>query len=266
MTTIALSISEAGWKDWLGAVADTRYLRCLDVPADLALDETGDFLAHAEQAGLRVWSVCDLVAPEVARNTTELADAPRHELLGNLCLRIKRAGAAGIALGSFDVGVGKALAEVSDTGLGRRVQFLRRLMPAAAEAGLTVALPARYPPAYPGSRQWDNVGNVIHEVMHPNCKYAVDIFPSELPVDFDIPQFLRQCGYQMGVIRFNYEPMVGEGFEPGQDEAWARVLQRHAFRGGVVFRPRNVKTADAMERVCGQADQWANTFWNVFKA
>ena len=265
MTTTALSIPDSNWNMWVEAVADTRYIRHLEVPAELVLSGDAALSETAAQSGLRVSFVRDLVAPEAARNATELADAPRHELIGNLCSRIKCAGDYGVSLGTLDVGVGNIPAENPEKELARRVQFLRRLMPAAAEAEVTIALPARYPPAYPGARQWENVGNIIHEVMHPECKFAVDVFPAELPPDFDIPQFLRQCGYQMGVVRFNYEPLLGEGFEPGQDELWARALQRHAFRGGVVFRPRNVESEEAVKRVCTTADRWANTFWNVFK-
>ncbi len=263
MTTTALSIPDEHWDVWLDAVADTRYIRNLEVPAELVLGIDAQLPEKAGQAGLRVSFVRDLVAPEAARNATELADAPRHELIGNLCSRIKCAGDYGVILGTLEVGVGAA--GNSENDLARRVQFLRRLMPASAEAEVTIALPARYPPAYPGARQWENVGNIIHEVMHPNCKFAVDVFPAELAPDFDIPQFLRQCGYQMGVVRFNFEPALGEGFEPGKDELWARALQRHAFRGGVVFRPRNVVSEEAIIQVCKTVDRWANTFWNVFK-
>jgi hypothetical protein len=95
--------------------------------------------------------------------------------------------------------------------------------------------------------------------MHPCCRLAVSLVPSELAADVDVEGFVRSCYFYVSVLRFQYAPAPGEDLDAVSQSRWATALQQHGYRGTVIFRPRTGET-DRLSEVCARIDHWAELY------
>ncbi len=237
MVTRAVGIQQAYWQEWLHALSGLSRLREVEVPASL-LRESGLFLPAADRHGVRVKSVRDLLSPEVARYLGELSGNSLAALSESVIKEFAKYRLAGVETVGSGCGLEKLPAKEEEKALRMRVELLKRLAGAAADQGLVLCVPLRYPEEVPDSGDWVRVVNIVHDVMHPACRLAVNIFPGELDPEFDPMLFMRNCGFRLGLLRICYEPALGEGIGADEISAWAHALKWHGFRGNVVFAPR----------------------------
>ena len=255
MIECALSIpATESWQAWVRAAADLPLLRSLECPGEL-LEEDGLAVA-ADRAGLEWVHVHDLLPPATARHLAEttLPDAASwrrsiDRLTGACaCLGVRRA--------SLDLGLDRLIGTDFSDGLERRLHLLAPFFGAEASWPLDLCVDVRRPPAFPGSREWEAAGNLIHELQGKPFGLCVDVYPAEPGPDFALDEFLRQCVLHTRVLRILYCPRLGDAIDCETRERWSTALRRHGFRGVVVFCPR-VTDPDELPRILASADRWA---------
>ena len=255
MITCAVNVAENRWREWLDAVGNMTVVRDVEFPASLLINES-NAMALAERYGLKVSHAQDLLPPEVARYLTESPLRGRDDVLPCLGNTLKQCRAGGVRSVSLEMGLDRIGEATLEQDLAERIKLLRSLMPVADSQRLTLCIQVRYPRAFPGSREWEYAGNLVHEVMNPCCRLAVNLVPSDFPQDFELRNFIRSCYFNIGIVRFHYDPALGENLTMDTQAEWAAVLQNHGFKGGVVFCPR-VSGPDGIATACSQIDQWA---------
>ncbi len=256
MNSIVLAIPDQNRGHWLELAAKTRAFRKIEMSWEgfLAPEAEDGILA---ERGLDLVAIRDLIASEVTRNLVGLSNQMRQQAQAILSARLVEIRNREVRTAIFDLGVGRNVGDGGDFNFARRVKFMRDLMAVAASQEVKVCLQARYPRAYPTAPQWDMVGNVIHEVMHPNCRLALDLYAAELPPGFQVRDFLRRCGCHLSVLRLHFEPMAGEGLSGGFIEQWREALDGYLFKGMVVFSPDGSIEAGSILGLLRRMRQWA---------
>lgn len=255
MITTAISIPDEQWEAWLDAVGELNVTREIEVNARLLVQEE-QLARRAQRLGIIISCARNLVSPEVALYFSDLTDNARQELAAGVLSLLVTLRENGVRAAMLGLGLERIQADTAAVEIADRIAFLRRVAPTADEQGINLCLPIRCPSEIPHSKGWDYAGNIIHDVMHAACRIGVNVLPGELDENFDVNEFLRKCGFQMGLLRFVYEPRFGEEFTPAQAQQWARMLRWHGFKGSVVFAPRNVQEDD-ISHVCRRIDDCA---------
>jgi len=253
-----VSVAEADWEEWLHAVGNMKIVRDVELPVSLLAGDS-NALKLAERYGLTVAHARDLLPSNTARYLGESPAAGRDDVLTCLKHALVRCRDAGARSVSLEMGLERIGDATFEQDLAVRVRLLRGLMPVADSHAVTVCVQVRHPPRFPGAKEWGCAGNLVHEVMHPRCRLALDVVPSELADGFVVEEFVRSCYFQAGGVRFHYDPSLGESPDPESQAEWAAALHRHGFRGPVVFRPR--VTGEAMiAEACAGIDAWAELY------
>lgn len=255
MISCAVGVTEPQWRDWLHEVGNLKVVRDIELPVSL-LAHDAEAMRQVENRGLRLVVAHDLLPADVARHLAESSTLDRGNVLACLEETLDHCRNAGARLVTLEMGLNRIAEAGAAEALAERVAFLRQLVPVADERRLTICVQVRTPRSFPGSREWEHAANVVHEVMHPACRLAVNLVPADLPGDFDIAAFVRSCTFHLGVLRFHYAPALGDALDGAALDAWHEVLLQHGFRGSMVFCPR-VGGGAGIGEVCAGIDRWA---------
>lgn len=258
MITCAVSVADEAWKAWFEAVGNMKAVRDLECSAAV-LAAGAEPLALARRLGLRMAHARDLLPPDIARYLTESPARGRDDVLAYLKKTLALCHAAGVNSVCLQMGLDRVGESTFQHDFGERVRLLRALMSEADRLKLTVCVRVRHPRAFPGSKEWEHAGNLVHEVMHPCCRLALDLVPAELSGPEEVETILRAVCFNTGLVRLHYQPAVGEQLEPASQAQWAAALNRHGFKGGVVYCPR-VGSEEAIGAAAAQIDAWAAAF------
>lgn len=258
MTNCAVSVAEDQWQAWLEAIGEMNVVRDVEFPVSLVAGEVGA-VRLAEQYGLTASFARDLLPADIARYLTESSVADRNDVGTHLRNLIADCRACGVRSVSFEMGLDRIRENRFEQDFEQRVRLLRALIPCADQLSVSICVQVRYPKSFPGSKEWEHAAALVHEVMHPNCRLAVNLVPEEFPESFDIATFVRSCSFRIGTLRFHHGVASGESLDDDGMRAWAEALRGHGFKGGVVFSPR-VSEADAFPAACRRIDGWARLF------
>jgi hypothetical protein len=258
MITCAVSVADEVWKAWFEAVGNMKAVRDLECSAAV-LAAGAEPMALARRLGLRMAHARDLLPPDMARYLTESPARGREDVLACLKKALALCHGAGVSSVCLQLGLDRIGDATFQHDLGERVRLLRALIPDAERLKLTVCVRVRYPRAFPGSKEWEHAGSLVHEVMHPCCRLALDLVPAELTGSDGADAVLRAVGFNTGLIRLHYQPAAGEQLDPASQARWATALNQHGFKGGVVYCPR-VTSEEAIRGAAAQIDAWAAAF------
>ncbi len=258
MITCAVSIDESRWRPWLDAVGSMQVVRDVELPAGLVVDEPAA-LALADHCGLRVSLAHDLLPSDVTRYLGESPAAGRSDVIACLQDIIGRCRASGVRAVTLELGLDRIGDTTYEENFAERLRLLRGLMPVADRERIAVCVQVRYPRSYPSSKAWEYAGTLVHEVMHPSCRLAVDLVPGEFAPDAQPEDLVRLCYFRTELFRFHYDPALGEDLADGGQAEWAGALHRHGYKGAVVFCPR-IDGEDGMEEACRNIDRWAQMY------
>jgi hypothetical protein len=245
-------IAQEGWPEWLFAVANTGGVRQVEVPVDLL--EEASLKAKLERYGVRAVHGRELLSSPVGRYFWETTAVPWEQVLGELKERLQVLNDWRIGTASLDLGMDRILAEGCEQGLGQRVDFLRSLYPEVEALGVCLCIGTRYPREYPFSKAWEYAVNLVREIGGGHCRLGLDLFPGELAADFDIAAFVRRVYLTVGVVRFHFNPSLGENLDNMRADEWLKALLAHEFRGQFVFCPERVGMEECAQ-VCAQVDR-----------
>ena len=258
MIICAVSVAEVSWRCWLDAVSNMRVVRDVELPV-ATLAEPPGALALAEHYGLSVPHARDLLPADTARYVSETPSLGRDGLLQCLDRSLDDCRAAGVRSASLEMGLDRIGDDTFEEDFAERAKLLRCLMPLADERRLTVCVQVRQPRAFPRSKEWEHAANLVHDLMHPCCRLALNVVPAECGPGFDVQEFVRSCYFHIGVVRFHYDPQLGENLGDDAQREWAAALRSHGFRGAVVFCPK-LTDDDAIPRACERIDAWAELY------
>ena len=211
MITVAISVPEEQLECWLDAVAGTALVRQVELPA-AALNDPEPTLRLLRPRGLTPGHVARFLPPGFGPRFAEASDDLRATFVQQLqtaAARCRDCGARHISLDLNEDDICVLEAAHPET-LRCWAGLVRRLLPMAMEAGITLNIPVAQPPPFPGSRNWAGAGNLIHEIMHPACRLELNLALAELPPEFDITATLRNCLFHLDTIRLHYSPAEGE--------------------------------------------------------
>ncbi len=258
MLSTAISVPEDGIETWIAALADTGSPRSVEVPLS-ALLRTPSMAPVLERNGLRIAGVTRTVPPGFTAHYLAADAAARRHLEQQLrgALHPCRTCGARRVLLEFEIEEIEHAGSASAAPLGQTAELLRVLLPNAVESGLVLCLPVRLPFPFPGARAWTTAGNLIHEVMHPACRLAVNLFPSELPPGFDLPTVLRDCFFHLESLRIHLA--ADAAAEVTRHTRWATDLHRHGFRGAVVFCAQ-ASSPEGIAAACGDIRTLADLY------
>ncbi|MBT3381210.1 MAG: hypothetical protein HN742_40475 [Lentisphaerae bacterium] len=258
MTNCAVSVSENEWEMWLEAIGEMTVVRDVEFPVSLVAGDVGAGRL-AEQYGLTPSFARDLLPADVARYLSESPVLGREDVGMHLRKLIAECRTCGGRSVSIEMGLDRIRDETFEQDFEERLKLLRALIPCADQLRVSICVQVRYPKSFPGSKEWEHAGALVHEVMHPNCRLAVNLVPEEFPPNFDISTFVRSCCFRIGTLRFHHGLASGESMADDDMATWAKALRGHGFKGGIVFSPR-VSTADALQAACRKIDRWARLF------
>lgn len=261
MISVAVRLNDLDLDCWLDAVSNLATTRGVELPASLLAEPAEALEARLAANALRVLHVTRLLPSGFVMRLMEAAERPRDVLLAQVKSALARCRAVQVRQVSCDLELDAAGATAAqlEPAIRAQVSLIRQLLPVAVEAGQTLCIPVRQPPPYPGSREWSLASNVVHEIMHPSCRLALDLVPAELDPAFDLAALLRDCVFHLAVVRIHYEPFLGEAVPLRRQQEWADALRRQGFKGTVVFCPV-ASTPEGIRAACRQVDALAGLY------
>lgn len=243
---ILVSIPETGWQAWVEALTESSFSG-VELPVGV-LQESENAAHRFSEAGLGVCGVHGLFAGAAGRFFFESDRPMRERLMGAAREVLCGLGELGASYVTLDV----ALERMADdpAGVAERVRFLQQLV-SLGPRDLQFAIRIRCPRQFTGCRAWESAADIILEAMHPACRICVDAYPGETGGSFSPGEFIRLVYIHTAVIRFHWEPELGEdpvGLGVGE---WLRILRRVGYRGHVAFTPRvTLQDPDDLTRFC----------------
>jgi hypothetical protein len=260
MISVAIRLSEDQLDLWLEAVSNLTVVRAVELPAAVLAGQGTPFETRLAANGLRVLHATQLLPAGFVTRLAVAGDRARDVLLAQARAALGRCRAFQLRYLSCDLELEVAAAARLEPAIREQTALVRHLLPVAVEAGQILCIPVRHPPPYPGAREWSLACNLVHEVLHPACRLALNLVPADLEAGFDLAAFLRDCLFHLAVIRIHYEPFLDSaGANRVVLEEWAAVLRRQGFKGCVVFCPA-AATADGIRTACRQVDAVAPAF------
>ncbi len=260
MITVAISVPEEQTELWLDAVANTTLVREVELPAAL-LNDPEPLLRLLRPRGLAPAHAARFLPPGFGPRFAESADATRAAFTQQLQTALARCRDCGVRHVSLDLNEDDicVLEAARPDTLQCWAGLVRKLLPVAVDAGITLEIPVRHPAPFPGSRNWTGAANLVQEVMHPACRLELNVALSELPEDFDLAAVARSCFFHLAALRLHYVPAEGETPDPARHRQWGAALARLGFKGAVVFCPR-AGTPEGIRDACRRVDELAAAY------
>ena len=174
-----------------------------------------------------------LVESSVSRTITEHSEQLAKSFIVhfNDIIGIKR---SDIASATIDFGIERSFNNPQLR--ARLIQFIKRLAPAIIPAPFPVLFPLRIP--FHAEEHGVDYAKFLRDLVISNIAYSLDIHPHELAGQtFDPASFLRPLRFDIGLIRFIYEPAIGNRLVEKGLTPWLEYLTKIEYRGDIMFCP-----------------------------
>ncbi|MDP6450478.1 MAG: hypothetical protein QF773_06655 [Lentisphaeria bacterium] len=212
-----------------------------------ALDDDSLWSGLADRLHLPVLHVHDLLPTSVTRNLPEAPIATRNQLIDHLRRMLERAAAMSVRTATLDFGLAVDAGTKWNDALDRRVELLLSLMPLAEALEIVLCVDLRVPVTHGDDIINDRGVRLANEIMHPNCQLTLNVFPFDLPEDFDLADLVKQYLFKVAVLRTNFEPALGLRPLPERLTEWHQSLQNQSYRGSICFCP-DVDSPESCQR------------------
>jgi hypothetical protein len=116
------------------------------------------------------------------------------------------------------------------------IKFIKRLAPAIIPVPFPLFLPVRIP--FHTDEQGSDYAFFLRDLVVNNIALSLDIHPHELAGhNFTPESFLRQLRFDIGLIRFIYEPETGNRLVKKVLFPWLEYLEKIDYKGDIIFCP-----------------------------
>ena len=116
-----------------------------------------------------------------------------------------------------------------------QLDFIRLLSRYFFYRNITLNLPVRIPAA--GTDFSHRFPRVIQDIFTGKTRLSIDIHPHELNSGTPPEQLMKHYSFDLGVIRFIYEPEAGNKLVKSNLKPWFDYLDEIAFTGKIYFTP-----------------------------
>ena len=212
-----------------------------------ALDDESLCSGLADRLHLPVFHVHDLLPASVSRNLPEAPIATRNRLTDHLRRLLERAAAMSVRTATLDFGFAVNADTKWNDAYDRRVELLLSLMPFAEALEIDLCVDLRVPVTHSDDIINGRGVRLANEIMHPNCQLTLDVFPFDLPEDFDLASLVKQYLFKVAVLRINFEPALGLRPLPERLTQWHQILQQQNYRGSICFCP-DIESPESCQR------------------
>ncbi|HCN09838.1 MAG TPA: hypothetical protein DIT01_18085 [Lentisphaeria bacterium] len=212
-----------------------------------AVDDDSLWSGLADRLHLPVLHVHELLPTSVTRILPEAPIATRNRLTDHLRRMLERAAAMSVRTATLDFGLAVNTDTNWNDALDRRVELLLSLMPLAEALEIVICVDLRVPVTRGNDIINTRGVRLANEIMHPNCQLTLNVFPFDLPEDFDLAGLVKQYLFKVAVLRINFEPALGLRPLPEHLTEWHQALQRQNYRGSICFCP-NVESPESCQR------------------
>lgn len=135
---------------------------------------------------------------------------------------------------TFDFGIERSFANAQFR--SKLITFIKRLAPAIIPAPFPILLPVRIP-CHTKAQSIDYARLLCNLVVN-NIALVLDIHPHELAGhDFSPEALLRPLRFDIGLVRFIYEPAIGNRLVEQVLEPWLNYLAIIEYHGDIIFCP-----------------------------
>ena len=116
------------------------------------------------------------------------------------------------------------------------IQFIKRLAPAIIPARFPILFPVRIP--FNAEEQGGYYAKFIRDLVISNTAFSLDIHPHELAGQIFAPDsLLRPLRFDIGLVRFIYEPAIGNRLVEKALTPWLEYLTKIEYQGDIIFCP-----------------------------
>ncbi len=135
---------------------------------------------------------------------------------------------------TFDFGIERAIeAPQHQSAL---IKFFKQLAPPIIKSPFPILLPVRIPLQLNVSGA--EYRQFLNNLVINNIAFSIDIHPHELAgKEFSPEKLLRLLRFDIDLIRFIYEPEVGNHLVPKAVIPWLNYLNEIAYHGDIIFCP-----------------------------
>lgn len=187
-------------------------------------------------------SLCSIIEDPVACHLADAASGVRKRLTAYLVAGIEKLGSLEIPAFSINPGLDRIIPGQEAEGIQRRAEIIRDWLTAAEENQVMIGLSLRIPGT--GARQRRLARQLVTVLASPLCSFAVDLFPYEMNPAQETARW-RDVLQSAGIMRFHYEPALGEHLTPDQVDQWCELVELPSSRRTIIFAP-SVRTDQAL--------------------
>jgi hypothetical protein len=204
-----------------------------------AVEISGGILANEQTMNSPLFTQAErihlrrLVESPVTRTITEHSEKIKQSFINHFSniIQISR---SDITSTTFDFGIEQSLSNPQLR--AQLIHFIKRLAPAIIPAPFTILLPVRVP--FHAGENSTGQANFLRDLVVSNIAFSLDIHPHELAGhQFDPASFLRLLRFDIGLIRFIYEPATGNRLVEKVLSPWLDYLVQIDYRGDIIFCP-----------------------------
>lgn len=216
----------------LGECADLKHFEAIELHR-----EQYDAIPASERAAFlqrfKIIQVGNLLNTSVAYNILNAPESMQEDFVRTVAAALRGFSRAGIECGTLHFSVASALEDpVRRKSLER---ILRKLHPVLQETSRTLLLPFRIP------AQKENGVTVfstfLREMMIPNLKVRLDLYPHEMTPDFDPIQLAGTLRLETRSVLFCYNADCGNRLVRGHLLPWLRYFSLVSFAGPFLACP-----------------------------
>lgn len=116
-----------------------------------------------------------------------------------------------------------------------RIELIKKVSVLAFANNIRIDLPLRMPFILDDIAQFHI--KFLKEAISPSVALSIDIHPHELSRDFSVEQLMRWSKFDIGTIRFIYEPEAGNRIVKQHILPWIKFLSKNGYKGEIFFAP-----------------------------
>lgn len=229
---LSLLETSGNWHNFIAGLNDMPHFKALELPGHFFEDtDLPDVLSRKKWFYIHV---SQIVSNSLARSIAEQSPKMIMDFVETMDKNIRKLKQFYVDSCSVDFSL-EYLYENPKT-YGSMVDLFKKFIPVLYDTGINFCIPAKIPS---GSEELPEFFlSFMREVMSPNMRFSVDIYPHRLGKDFKMETLFHWFNLDSVVVRFVYDAAVGDHLLKASVQPWIKYLKHIGFTGAVIFSPR----------------------------